>query len=224
MIDFEPVQNYAINRLFQKPSGAHTMGWRFRKSFKILPGIRLNVGKKGPTSVSVGKGIFTTNINPKGVRQNIHVPGTGATYQTNRTPFAQTGVSPARATPWVAIGTVGGILVVLITVCSVCSNSGSPIANSSLPKPTPAAFFATPSPTAVPLKSSKPSRKSKARSNANAGISAPILGAPVTTYGGSTSSGPIISKESRYITGPRGGCYYINSHGNKTYVDHSYCN
>lgn len=26
-----------------------------------------------------------------------------------------------------------------------------------------------------------------------------------------------------YITGPRGGCYYINSNGNKTYVDHSYC-
>jgi hypothetical protein len=32
------------------------------------------------------------------------------------------------------------------------------------------------------------------------------------------------SRQSRtYITGPRGGCYYINSNGNKTYVDHSYC-
>lgn len=26
-----------------------------------------------------------------------------------------------------------------------------------------------------------------------------------------------------YIRGPRGGCYYINGNGNKTYVDHSYC-
>lgn len=26
-----------------------------------------------------------------------------------------------------------------------------------------------------------------------------------------------------YYTGPRGGCYYINSNGNKTYVAHSYC-
>lgn len=25
-------------------------------------------------------------------------------------------------------------------------------------------------------------------------------------------------------TGPRGGCYYINSNGNKTYVDRSECN
>lgn len=26
-----------------------------------------------------------------------------------------------------------------------------------------------------------------------------------------------------YITGERGGCYYINKHGNKTYVDRGYC-
>ncbi len=28
----------------------------------------------------------------------------------------------------------------------------------------------------------------------------------------------------RYIRGPRGGCYYINKNGNKTYVDRSLCN
>ncbi|WP_027391264.1 hypothetical protein [Aquimarina latercula] len=28
----------------------------------------------------------------------------------------------------------------------------------------------------------------------------------------------------RYIRGSRGGCYYINSNGNKTYVDRSICN
>jgi hypothetical protein len=27
-----------------------------------------------------------------------------------------------------------------------------------------------------------------------------------------------------YFRGPRGGCYYINSSGKKTYVDHSLCN
>lgn len=31
------------------------------------------------------------------------------------------------------------------------------------------------------------------------------------------------AKRRIYITGPRGGCYYINSNGNKVYVDHSYC-
>jgi len=32
------------------------------------------------------------------------------------------------------------------------------------------------------------------------------------------------SSARRYIQGPRGGCYYINKNGNKTYVSRSYCN
>jgi len=32
------------------------------------------------------------------------------------------------------------------------------------------------------------------------------------------------TSRSRYITGPRGGCYYINSNGKKIYVDRSLCN
>lgn len=31
------------------------------------------------------------------------------------------------------------------------------------------------------------------------------------------------SSSRTYITGPRGGCYYINSSGNKVYVDRSLC-
>ena len=32
------------------------------------------------------------------------------------------------------------------------------------------------------------------------------------------------SSDRVYTRGPRGGCYYINSNGNKTYVDRSLCN
>ncbi|MFD2598672.1 DUF3157 family protein [Sphingobacterium corticis] len=32
------------------------------------------------------------------------------------------------------------------------------------------------------------------------------------------------SSSKKYIRGPRGGCYYINRNGNKTYVDRSMCN
>lgn len=28
----------------------------------------------------------------------------------------------------------------------------------------------------------------------------------------------------KLITGPKGGCYYINSNSNKTYIDRSFCN
>jgi len=45
------------------------------------------------------------------------------------------------------------------------------------------------------------------------------------TYTPPTQSPSARSSPSRtYIKGPRGGCYYINSSGKKTYVDHSYCN
>ncbi|MCW3074266.1 MAG: hypothetical protein JWP69_1335 [Flaviaesturariibacter sp.] len=40
----------------------------------------------------------------------------------------------------------------------------------------------------------------------------------------SSSGKKVYSSARNYITGPRGGCYYLTSSGNKVYVDHSYCN
>ena len=40
----------------------------------------------------------------------------------------------------------------------------------------------------------------------------------------STSSNKISKTSRSYFKGPRGGCYYINSNGNKSYVDRSLCN
>ena len=47
-----------------------------------------------------------------------------------------------------------------------------------------------------------------------------------TTSGNSTSSSSSSSCGSgrTLYKGPEGGCYYINSNGNKTYVDRSCCN
>mgnify|MGYP001293428771 CR=1 FL=1 len=53
------------------------MDWRFRKSFKLLPGFRLNIGKKGITSATVGERGFTTSIGKLGIFQNLGIPGTG---------------------------------------------------------------------------------------------------------------------------------------------------
>ena len=58
------------------------MGFRFRKSIKILPGIRLNVGKKGINSVSVGGRGVTTNIGKHGAHTTYSIPGTGINYRT----------------------------------------------------------------------------------------------------------------------------------------------
>lgn len=52
----------------------------------------------------------------------------------------------------------------------------------------------------------------------------PTPSTPVV-YSPAVPTAPVYVPPSHYyITGPRGGCYYINSNGNKTYVDHSFCN
>ena len=49
---------------------------RFRKSFRIFPGVKVNFSKGG-TSVSVGKPGATLNFSKRGVRQTIGLPGSG---------------------------------------------------------------------------------------------------------------------------------------------------
>ena len=45
------------------------MGWRFRKSFKIAPGIKLNLNKKSTSVTFGGKGFhYTVNSNGKKLR------------------------------------------------------------------------------------------------------------------------------------------------------------
>ena len=52
------------------------MAWRFRKSFKLLPGVRVNVSKSG-ISTSIGAAPFTLNIGRRGVHATASLPGTG---------------------------------------------------------------------------------------------------------------------------------------------------
>ncbi|EPF6520048.1 DUF4236 domain-containing protein [Acinetobacter baumannii] len=56
------------------------MGFNFRKSFKIAPGLRLNVGKKGISSVSIGGKSARVNLSKKGTRTTVGIPGTGLSY------------------------------------------------------------------------------------------------------------------------------------------------
>lgn len=62
------------------------MGFNFRKSFKIAPGVRLNVGKNGISSVSVGGKGGRVSVGKKGVRSTVSAPGTGLSYSTHQ-PF-----------------------------------------------------------------------------------------------------------------------------------------
>lgn len=53
---------------------------RFRKSIKIAKGVRVNIGKKGVSSVSLGGKGLTFNASSKGVRTTASIPGSGLSH------------------------------------------------------------------------------------------------------------------------------------------------
>jgi hypothetical protein len=68
------------------------MGFRFRRSIKILPGLRLNLSGSG-ASVSVGPRGFHYTVGPKGTRVTAGIPGTGLSW-SEYTPHARSRSEP----------------------------------------------------------------------------------------------------------------------------------
>jgi hypothetical protein len=54
---------------------------RFRKSFRLFPGVRLNVGARG-VSATFGVPGASVNVGPKGSRLTVGVPGSGISFST----------------------------------------------------------------------------------------------------------------------------------------------
>ena len=57
---------------------------RFHKSFKILPGIRVNLSKSG-IGLSEGVGPVHISEGPRGTRETVSIPGTGLSYYEHQT-------------------------------------------------------------------------------------------------------------------------------------------
>ena len=55
------------------------VGFRFRRSLKVIPGVRLNFSRSG-ASVSLGPRGLHHTIGPKGTRTTIGIPGTGLSW------------------------------------------------------------------------------------------------------------------------------------------------
>lgn len=56
------------------------MGFRFRKTIKVLPGVKLNLSKSG-ISTTLGKRGAALNIGKRGVKGTVGIPGSGMFYQ-----------------------------------------------------------------------------------------------------------------------------------------------
>lgn len=73
------------------------MGLRFRKSIKILPGVRLNINKNS-TSITAGfKGYHVTYNSKTGLSQTASIPGTGLSYTQRSSSQRKRPLSPEAA-------------------------------------------------------------------------------------------------------------------------------
>lgn len=70
------------------------MPWRFRRTIRILPGVKLNFSKSG-VSTSVGKRGAHVTVGHGKVRTTVGVPGTGVSYTTTTTAATPAGAAPA---------------------------------------------------------------------------------------------------------------------------------
>ncbi|WP_028324482.1 DUF4236 domain-containing protein [Desulfatirhabdium butyrativorans] len=85
------------------------MGFRFRKSIRIAPGIRINLAKKG-ASLSVGTRGATVNFSSRGTRTTVGLPGTGISYsESERWPNGRSAASGSRGG-----GIIGWLLVIVV--------------------------------------------------------------------------------------------------------------
>lgn len=72
------------------------MGFRFRKSIKILPGVRLNINKTSMSITAGFKGYHVTYNNKTGLSQTASIPGLGLSY-TQRSSSRKRPLSPEAA-------------------------------------------------------------------------------------------------------------------------------
>jgi hypothetical protein len=59
------------------------MGWRFQRRRKLLPGLSLNLGKRG-ASVSAGPRGAKVNVGRRGAQATVSLLGTGLSYVFRR--------------------------------------------------------------------------------------------------------------------------------------------
>lgn len=91
------------------------MGFRFRNSLRIAPGIRLNLGKRG-ASLSIGGRGATVNVGKDGVRTTVGIPGTGVSY-SEHTPYgpSQNGAGQPRKAVLIILGVLAVALIAALS-------------------------------------------------------------------------------------------------------------
>lgn len=74
------------------------MGLRFRQSFQLFPGVRLNLSGGG-VSATFGVPGASMNFGPRGIRSTVGIPGSGLSYSSSLTPGVAPSPDPGSAPP-----------------------------------------------------------------------------------------------------------------------------
>jgi Protein of unknown function (DUF4236) len=108
------------------------MGWRFRRSVRLFPGIRLNFSLSG-VSASVGVRGAHVTVGPRGTHTTVGLPGTGLSYSETQGTHqeAHSEAQPAEAAEslpkgralrgWLWIVLLSAILIAIAVLLSSCS-------------------------------------------------------------------------------------------------------
>lgn len=100
------------------------MGFGFRKSIKILPGVRVNVSRSGVSTTIGGRG-GSVNIGKRGTYLSSGVPGTGLSYRARLDGGSGSTGSGGGAGNGCR-GCLGGFFVLLIVGTCIGSDPSSP--------------------------------------------------------------------------------------------------
>jgi len=99
------------------------MGLRFRKSIKILPGVKLNLGKKS-AGVSIGTNGARYSVNSSGRKTStVGIPGTGLSYVKSGGGGKKSDKSSKSGLPWRLIIAVAVLVFILIGGIAACTDS-----------------------------------------------------------------------------------------------------
>ncbi len=102
------------------------MGWRFRKSISVVPGLRLNFSKSG-VSTSIDASGATMNIGPRGTRTTVGIPGTGISHSLMHTENQNENGSSAIEPGPLGCGCLTILALMFAFFVAQCDNSNAPV-------------------------------------------------------------------------------------------------
>ena len=91
------------------------MGLRFRRSVRLLPGLRLNFSLSGVSTSLGGRGA-TINLSRRGVRTTFGLPGTGLSYSTLKPYEVNTSDAARSASGYTGVAVAAGVVVLICVV------------------------------------------------------------------------------------------------------------